>query len=219
MSIARAHFTRVAASLEIQGAATGEAPAPGSMYEKMLGQLRLHQAHLKTIQSKTAKIDAKRGMLPDFDAYVEGVIAGGGGAQDDVLAFVMLWRLDVGDWDGALDIAAYGVRHELVMPAPLSRDLPTTLVEEMSDAVVNSTKPDPALADAINMALELTADNDMPDEVRAKGHKALGLLTMDNDPAQAAVHFDAALSLHPGCGAKTQLTRARKKAAASNEGS
>ncbi|HVI51495.1 MAG TPA: phage terminase small subunit [Candidatus Sulfotelmatobacter sp.] len=210
MSIARAHFMRVAASLEIQEAATGEAPAPGSMYEKMLGQLRIHQAHLKTIQSRAAKIEAKRGMLPDFDAYCEGVIAGGSGAQDDVLAFVMLWRLDVGDWNGALEIGAYGVRFDLAMPAPLSRDLPTTLLEEISDAALASPTPDSALAEHINSALLLTTDSDMPDEVRAKGHKALGLLAMENDPAQAVVHFEAALSLDPKCGVKTQLTRARK---------
>jgi len=75
---------------------------------------------------------------------------------------------------------------------------------------LTTTSPDKALADPINEALELTADQDMVDEVRAKAHKALGLIALDSAPAVAIEHFEAALKLNPNSGVKTQLTRARK---------
>ncbi len=34
----------------------------------------------------------------------EGVLAAGGAQQDDVLMYVMLWRIDAGDYAGALEI-------------------------------------------------------------------------------------------------------------------
>jgi hypothetical protein len=34
------------------------------------------------------------------------VLAAGGAQQDDVLMFVMLWRIDAGDYAGALDCRA-----------------------------------------------------------------------------------------------------------------
>lgn len=211
MSICRAHHQRVTAARESAAAASGaDSAMTGGLYDRMLGQLSMHRAQLKSIQSRTAKIDAKRGLLPDYDAYVDGVLAGGGGAQDDVLATIMVWRLDVGDWSGALDIAAYGVRHGFSMPEPFSRDFQTTLVEELATAALQSDPVDSTLADPIAAALDLTADLDMVDEVRAKAHKALGLIALESDPAASVSHLDAALRLDPKCGVKTLLARARK---------
>ncbi len=209
MSIARAHFQRVTAAREMQAAGHG-APATGTMAERTAALLRMHQAHLKTIQSRSAKIEAKRGMLPDYAPYIDGVLVAGSGGQDDVVTTVMLWRLDVGDWDGALDIAAYGIRHGLSMPAHLARDLPTTLVEEIADTALTAAEPMDALAEPLVAALELTEACDMPDEVRAKAHKALGRILKDADTKQAAMHLETALTLDPSCGVKTELARLKK---------
>jgi hypothetical protein len=209
MSIARAHFQRTLAAREQQAAVPG-APAPGSMAERTAALVRMHRAHLKTIQSRAAKIEAKRAMLPEYAPYIDGVLAAGGGGQDDVVTTVMLWRLDVGDWDGALDIAAYGIRHGLTMPAHISRDLPTTLVEEIAEAALAAPAPVDALAQPLGEALELTESCDMVDEVRAKAHKALGRILKDADTKQAAMHLETALTLDPGCGVKTELARLKK---------
>ncbi|MBC7907045.1 MAG: terminase [Rhodospirillaceae bacterium] len=212
MSIARAHFQRTMATRE-QRAAGGEA-ATGPVTNGVASLLRVHQGRLKAIQSRAAKIEAKRGMLPDFDAYIDGVLAANGGAQDDVVTTVMLWRLDVGDWFGALDIAGYGIRHGLEMPERFARDLPTTVVEEIADSALVLCAAQDAAADALaeplQEALDLTSESDMPDEVRAKAHKALGLILKDSDAAQAVQHLETALTLDPKSGVKTELTRLKK---------
>ncbi|STH42997.1 small terminase subunit [Escherichia coli] len=45
-------------------------------------------------------------LLPKYAAWAEGVLAAGGAQQDDVLMYVMLWRIDAGDYAGALEIGA-----------------------------------------------------------------------------------------------------------------
>ena len=208
-SLARKHFERtMAAAQSTAAAATGEA-ALGSTYDTMLARLRTHKAALKQIQSIKAKIEAKRGFLPDYDAYCEGVLASDAGVQDDVLMTVMVWRLDAGLYAEALDIAAYALRHGLAMPDGFSRGAATAIVEEIADAALDS----PALAEFIRQAVDLTAECDMPDEVRAKANKALGLAVKETDPAAAIGYLRAALELDPKCGVKTELGRLEKAAA------
>lgn len=212
MSLARAHMQRTVAARESQAAAPSPegVALPGSLAEKMAALLAMHCATLKGLKSRTAKIEAKRDMLPDYAAYIDGVIAADGGAQDAVVPTVMLWRLDVADWPGALEIAAYALRHELAMPERFSRDLPTTLLEEIADFALALPSPSEDLIDPLQTALELTGEADMPDEVRAKAHKALGLILKDSDPERAVTHLESALSLDPKCGVKTELSRTRK---------
>lgn len=199
MTFASQHRDRTRARKE--AAATAACPAParikGTLAERMLSTLNLHRAALKAIQSRQAKIAKKREFLPEYDAYIAGVLEADGGAQDDVATTIMLWKLDAGDFDGALNIADYAIRHALAMPDYISRDVPTTLIEEIADA-----------------ALELTADCDMVDEVRAKGEKALGLSLKSSDPEAAIDAMESALALDPKCGVKTELNRLRKSLAA-----
>lgn len=215
MSLARAHFQRLQATREQRAA--GGAPATGPLAERMAAALRLHQARLKGIQSRAAKIEVKRQVVPEFAAYIDGVLAADGGARDDVVTIIMLWRLDVGDWDGALAIADYAIRHRLPMPASFSRDLPTTVVEEIADAALAAPAPDDAMLDPLLHVLDLTADCDMPDEVRAKAHKAVGQILKDRDAKQAAQHLESALNLDPKSGVKGELTRLKKALAADTQ--
>lgn len=46
--------------------------------------------------------------------------------------FVMLWRIDAGDYAGALDAGRHALRHGWVMPIG-NRNAQTVLAEEMAD--------------------------------------------------------------------------------------
>lgn len=72
-------------------------------------------------------------LLPKYAAWAEGVLAAGGAQQDDVLMYVMLWRIDAGDYAGALEIGRHALRHGWVMPLG-NRNVQTVLAEEMADA-------------------------------------------------------------------------------------
>lgn len=198
-------------------------PQAGSMagatqYELQLAQLAQHRARLKQIQSVEGKVALKRELLPEYRAYVEGVLAGGRGAQDEVLTTLMLWCLDVGDFDAGLDIADYVLKHKLVMPDRFARTTGTLIAEEVADAALKAFKASSDFGqDIIERTLILTSEQDMPDEVRAKLHLALGrsLMRGEDDPsgqdvARAATLFRRAIELHENCGAKKDLERAER---------
>jgi hypothetical protein len=132
---------------------------------------------LKGLQSLEAKAQVKRELLPDYAPWVDGVLAAGKGAQDTVLVTVMVWRIDAGDYAGALDIAAYALLHDLVLPDRYARTTATLVAEEMADAAKRARDGKEAFdVDLLEQAQALTAAHDMPDEVRAKLHKEIGLL-------------------------------------------
>lgn len=213
VSPARRHFERVTA-----GIAPAD-PAAMTLKAQIAAKLAADLAALKQIQSRKAKIEAKRQMLPAYDAYVAGVIDADAGGDDEVLATVLVWRIDIGDWPAVLPLADYAVRHALTAPARFKRDLPTTLVEEPAETLTalltgdNPADVVEAAASALDELLDLTADADMADEVRAKAYKALALSRKDAAPADALICAKTAASYDAKCGV-TALIRQLEKAGA-----
>lgn len=175
LSPAQRHFARVTAARAAEVAAPGTTTR-GSAYELMLYKLADDRRRLKQIQSVQRKIEVKTTMLPDYQDWVDGVLASGKGAQDDVLTSMLVWYIDVGQFDRALQVANYAVRHKLTLPDQYSRDIPTMLIDEISSAYLNGKLAnDPAYAvDVLTKVGVLTDGCDTPDQARAKLHKSLG---------------------------------------------
>ena len=141
-SPAQRHFQRVSASLASASAGEGETMV-GSAYELMLAKLAIDRRRLKDIKSIARKIEVKRAeLLPEYIEYVAGALSGARGAQDDVLTTVMIWRVDVGDFAGALDIARYAIAHRMTLPDQYDRTLSTAIAEEFAEASLSSFKKD-----------------------------------------------------------------------------
>jgi len=101
------------------------------------------------------------------------------------------------------------------LPDQYSRDIPTMLLDEFAGAYLNGNFGGP-LADDPHQAVqilgavgELTHDSDVPDQARAKLHKALGyaLLAVANDGADDKLDFTPA-KLPVAAAANTNLHRA-----------
>lgn len=203
-----------------------EASPHGSMegatrYELQLAKLLQDRLRLKQIQSTLGKAELKRQLLPEYADYVAGVLSAGQGAQDEVLTTVMIWRIDAGDFAGALDIAAYVLGKGLVMPDRFARTTGCLVAEEVATAALNAQKAgDTFDLDILKRTAELTAEEDMPDEARAKLYLAIGkaeLHGIDDDSAgqpgqlQAAIEsLQKAIGLHDRCGGKKDLERAER---------
>lgn len=220
MTPARRHFQAVTAGVEAVRAATAAvtgATASVPLKDRMLALLQAHQVNLKAIKSRKLKIETKRRFLPEYAAYVEGVLAADAGGDDLVMVMLMVWHIDTGDYATALRIGAYAVKHRLELPGTFKRDLQATLVEEIAQAVLEALAaaipPAAGAADALDQALDITEGADMPDEVRAKAHKALGLLRRDSSPAAAVADLRLALTFDPGCGVKTEIARLERQLA------
>jgi hypothetical protein len=206
---AQRHFEQVRAELAATAAAADGATsmAGSSVYELMLAKLHTDRRRLKAIQSVERKVDVKHELLPDYVEYVDGVLAGGRGAQDEVLVNVMVWRIDVGDIPGALAIATYALEHGIKMPDQYDRTLATVVAEEVSDRALEALKAEQAFNFGLLLDVaKLTDPHDMHDQVRAKLYKAIGL-SLQSDPAAALPYLERALQLFDRIGVKKDIAR------------
>lgn len=209
LSPARQHRQRVQAE---QAARQGGSVRHASDYELMLMQLGEDRRRLKGIQSTVKKAEIKVEVLPKYVPWVDGVLAADGAQQDDVLMYVMLWRVDAGDYAGALAIGRHAIRHGWSMPQGFNRNVQTLLAEEMADAAKNAlvakTDFDPGL---LMQTLDVIGDLDMPDQSRARLHKSLGWVLRESQPVAALNHLQQAMQLDERCGVKKDIEQLERK--------
>lgn len=147
-----------------------------SEYQQLLASLHNDLRALHDIQSVQAKIEAKRAMITAYLPWVEGALAAGEdgrAVQDEIVVTMLVWALDIQDWDRALIIGSHVLEHGLSLPERYKRTAACLVVEEISDAA----KADPA---AVPLEILLRTQGgaegrDMPDQVRAKLLRAIGL--------------------------------------------
>jgi len=204
LSPARQHRLRIQAE---QAAREGGSVRHASGYDLMLLQLAEDRRRLKGIQSTVKKAEIKVDLLPKYAAWAEGVLAAGGAQQDDVLMYVMLWRIDAGDYAGALEIGRHALRHGWVMPLG-NRNVQTVLAEEMADAAQSALLAATGFdADLLLQTLELTTDQDagpVPG-APAQSHRRVA------DRKQPGFSPE---SPYPCAAARSPLRREKRKAAA-----
>ena len=218
LSLAQRTQQRKRAAVAAASTAADQPMAGTGAYELQMAQLHQHHQQLKGIQSTQGKEELKAKLLPDYAPYVAGVLASGQGAQDEVLTTVMVWRLDAGDYQGGLEIAAYVLKHGLTMPDRFARTTGCLVAEEVAEAALKALKAGGTFdIGLLAEADRLTAGQDMPDEVRAKLMLALGRVaaaqvdpekpnTADVHSLEVARHFlTRALELHDKCGGKRDL--------------
>lgn len=205
-SPARAHRLRVEAEMS---ARKGRHQHPVSGYNQMLLQLAEDMSRLKGIQGNQKKAEIKRGMLPKYEPWVTGVLAGDGSSQDDVVMNILIWRIDAGDYTGSLEIGRHALKHGWVLPTRYNRTTATAIAEEFADAAQRAFVAKQTFSTALlTQALELVDSHDMPDQSRARLHKALGYGLRENDQLMAAMnHLTRALELDNRCGVKKDIER------------
>jgi hypothetical protein len=216
MTLARRHFQRVSAAQPSASATPGET-VNANAYELVLAKLGEDKRRLKQVQSIERKIEIKRGLLPSYQPGVDGVLEGGHGGQDAVLMTVMVWKIDTGDFPGALQIARHALDNNLVMPDQYQRGVPTLVAEEIAEQALAAFSSGGGFsAEVLATTVVLTDGHDMPDEVRAKLNKASGLAlaaTMEDSATPALVATEAlaclrrALQLHDRAGVKKDIER------------
>lgn len=226
MSLASRHRERILAARAAEQAADASGERHGaaaSEYELMRARLGVDLRRLREIQSREKKIELKAQLLPGYAAWVDGVLAADTAAQDDVLLHVMIWRIDTGDYAGALPLIRHVVAHKLDLPERFDRTAPTMIAEEIAEAALAAHGQGASFDVAILEEIEsIVAHEDIFDVVRAKLHKAIGLerqriaeatsATADGPAgaraaglASARTHFMRAIALDAGAGVKKRI--------------
>ncbi len=224
MSLARRHRDRILAAQTVASAPDGgvaaapvAAPLPATGAAKAAQadiaarQIGLRMTHdlrrLKEIRSIDAKVAAKREMLPEYRAWVMGILSA---------------DADVGSYDDAISLAEFLLRHKVAMPSRYQRDAATILIEEIADAAIKAQGANESFSLAtLEDVADLTGHLDIHDQVRAKLMKAIGVEMLDRgaDMAaedgqpmlqQALAALTEAQRLHDRIGVKDKIKRVNK---------
>lgn len=183
-------------------ALTAPAPIKNEEYRDLLEQLGEDLNRLSQIESTEAKIEAKRQMIDHYRDWIEGVLrAGQDGAatQDEIIAITFIWFIDIQDWQMAVQIGAHILAHKIKVERH-KRNPACILAEDIAEAsILDLGAVDHGTLIAVD---ELTAQHDMPDQVRAKLKKAIG-----RNLADQAAKFDPEASEGPA-GGKAALIEA-----------
>ena len=188
-----------------QEAANAHGQTVGTAYELQLAQLHQHRLRLKDFQSVEKKIEAKRAMLPEYDPYVDGVLQARPGTQDDVIATVLVWHIDAGNYARALEIAEYALASGIKPPDQYNRNLPTIVQDEVAEAILAGKLSG---ADALQIAakaMALTDQADTPDQAKSKLYKAAGWAVLGKTGSH---DVDMANRTHKACSNKSTAKKA-----------
>lgn len=186
---AQAHYMRTMAALAASAgsAANAHGQTIGTAYELQLAQLHQHRIALKDIKANERKAEAKRAMLPEYDAYLAGVFDTKPGTQDEVVATILIWAIDAGDYVRAMPLAEYALASGINPPDNYNRDMPSVVAEEIADAVLVGRLTDQDAIAVTQRVLELTAEADMHDQIKAKLNKAAGWALLGKTNSQDIV--------------------------------
>ncbi|MBU1605772.1 MAG: terminase [Alphaproteobacteria bacterium] len=246
MSLAMRHKAKMAGRQRAANSAAlpGKRPAAPQRsrevteYENRRAELGEDLRSLKEIQSIEAKIARKADLLPKYDDWCAGVLEAAAAAQaedkrietDDILVQTMVWAIDCADAERAVPRAAVVIGHGMELPTRFERTAGCMIAEEFAETAMKALQLDetsvPPLAPFLTIE-ELTEGEDMPDQVRAKLHRAIGEVILraadvapegDQGPAggkRAAItaaigKFKRALQLDSKAGVK-KLIEARER--------
>ena len=144
-----------------------------SEYQQLLAALQIDMNRLRQIQSTEKKIEAKREMIGKYLPWVEGALAAEKPAQDEIVGNMLVWSLDLADWDLAYALSAHFLTHGLALPERYKRQPATLITEQVAEA---GLAPTPTV-DLVTLQKfdELLQGHDIFDQVSAKLYKALGV--------------------------------------------
>ena len=259
LSPAQRHRARILQE-QAQAASPYGVELQGDAYGLMRVKLSQDKGRLSEIQSHERRAEMKARLLPEYFDWIGTSLATGNGAQDQVLTTVMVWAFDAGAYALGLEIAGYVIRHRMPMADDYKRSPAAIVIDELANAYLKGQwsplivqigddgarqlgpaaagdAPGQARAQAAALLIEaeaLTAEQDAPDQARAKLHKAiayaaLGKVQTAEDPDLAAIEPEAlhvaaarlqrALELDSNSGVKKDIERIERALAKAGKAS
>jgi hypothetical protein len=197
LSPAQRHRARILQE-QAQAASPYGVELQGDAYGLMRVKLSQDKNRLSQIQSHEKRAELKARLLPEYLDWVDTSLSTGNGAQDQVLTTLMVWAFDAGAYVLGLQIAGYVIGHRMPMADDYKRSPAAIVIDELSNAylkgqwsplivqagedgtrelaAVATADADLGRAQAAALLIEadtLTAEQDAPDQARAKLHKAI----------------------------------------------
>jgi len=200
--------------------------ASGQEYATLRAVLHDNLRKLQDVESHEARIPMKRGFMTDFAPWITGVLEADKPVQDEILMTNLVWAIDCSEFDLALMLGRFALKHGLALPERYSRTTACFLREDIAEFAL--AQPGAVPHEILVEIDQLTAGADMPDAAKAKLDKALGrswlVKAEDFDPSdetgpaggaaafasQGLTHLQRALKLNAKVGVKKDIERAEK---------
>lgn len=211
-------------------AATLSEPDPesssGQEYATLRAVLHDNLRKLQDVESHEARIPMKESFMLEFVPWIEGVVKADKPVQDEVLMTNLVWAIDCGKFEYALDLGRFALKHGLTMPERYNRTAACFLREDIAEIAL--AQPGAVPHEILVELDQLTVDADMPDAAKAKLDKALGRSWLakadsfdasdETGPAGGAAayaseglaHLQRAMKLNANIGVKKDIQRAEK---------
>lgn len=154
----------------------------------MTARIQAEMVHLRAIRSRELRNQRKRELLPEYADYLTAVINSGNPANNAVLVQCCIWALDCEQFSLCLKLADYAIQHGMQSPGGFTRTVPEILLEEMAWQASHSEDPGRYTPYLLTLA-DMTAGQDLTDEIRAKFHKALGMAQHLSNPEAALLAY------------------------------
>ncbi|KAF0182581.1 MAG: phage P2 small terminase subunit gpM-like protein [Hyphomonadaceae bacterium] len=155
---------------------TGEA---ATEYGLLMAELQQDLHEISALASQELKSVEKAVRAPKYDVHIDAAIAAmdenGKALQDEIFTRLMVWHFDIGNYDRALQMGEYVIKFGLQMPPKFERTPQAFITESLADLAINAqvTKIEFPLP-PLQKCEQVMEGLDMPDQTRAKLHKALG---------------------------------------------
>lgn len=168
--------------------------ASGQEYATLRAVLHDNLRKLQDVESHEARIPMKQAFMREFEPWIVGVLAADKPVQDEILMTNLVWAIDCGEYDVALGLGRFALKHGLTMPERYNRSAACFLREDIAEIALAQPY---AVPHEIMVELDqLTTAADMPDAAKAKLDKALGRSWLEK-----AANFDASDETGPAGGA------------------
>lgn len=201
-----------------------EGASNSTEWERMYHRFRLDKKRLGEIQGTTRKIEVKKELLPSYQGWIEGILGSDSARPDEIFVTCIIWHIDTGMVEEALPLIEHALRHKMPVPDQYKRTPAALFVEEICNPALNALKVgDPCLLtpELLSRLGIMAQEEDMPDQVRAKLHKLIGLLLMQGDSEEgrtrALENLVQATRLNPDAGVKKEIDTLRRATAKRRE--
>lgn len=200
--------------------------ASGQEYATLRAVLHDNLRKLQDVESHEARIPMKQAFMLEFDPWIAGVLAADKPVQDEILMTNLVWAIDCGEYDLALGLGRFALKHGLALPERYNRTAACFLREEIAEIAL--AQPGAVPHEILVELDQLTSAADMPDAAKAKLDKALGRSWLakadafdasdETGPAGGAAayaseglaHLQRAMKLNANIGVKKDIQRAEK---------
>lgn len=203
LSPAAQHRTSITAKPEVQPSAAN------TPYDTLIIQkFRIDQNRVKAIRSRKRRCELKRSALSSYQPWVADFMKATGytGEQASMFVWLLLWNIDVGNWQAGYDMAVFAIGKGMASPVDFSRTLAETVTEQMVDGINQaSQQADNRLL--LESLYQMAKPLDMTDQITAKLYKAYGLACIGSDNDKARHLLEEALKLNEHSGVKRVLSR------------